>query len=129
MLHAAMAHGQGSPPPKPRPLPPVLQPAPQGQQGKQGQQPRPPRRALDIRAQAPAPEVVTIRPREIPLFSRALISPAIYQPPVAAQTSGDRTGGTVVILPGTLPIVAGVPGARPANRKPPENPQQQPHDE
>jgi hypothetical protein len=129
MLHAAMAHGQGSPPPKPLPQPPVLQPVPQGQQGQQGQRPRPPRRALDIRAQAPAPEVVTIRPREIPLFSRALIAPAIYQPPVAAQTAGDQNGGTVVILPGTLPIVAGVPGARPPNPKPPENPQHQPHDE
>jgi hypothetical protein len=63
------------------PVPPPAQPAPK-------------RRAIDIRGQAPAPEVVTVRPREIPQYSRRIVSPAlITAPPV------QRPSSTVVILP------------------------------
>jgi hypothetical protein len=58
------------------------------------QPPAPKRRAIDIRGQAPAPEVVTVRPREIPQYSRRIVSPAlITAPPV------QRPSSTVVILP------------------------------
>jgi hypothetical protein len=57
------------------------------------------RRAIDIRATAPAPEVVTIRPRVIPAFGRALLVPMAIQPPAA----GDQPPATVVIFPGSLP--------------------------
>ena len=57
-------------------------------------QPAPKRRAIDIRGQAPAPEVVTVRPREIPQYSRRIVSPSLINaPPV------QRPSSTVVILP------------------------------
>ena len=37
----------------------------------------PKRRALEIRGQAPAPEVVTVRPREIPPYTRRIITPML----------------------------------------------------
>ena len=99
-----MAHGQGAPPPKPAPAP-VVQPQGRGAEPARQPVPQQRRRALDIRAQAPAPEVVTIRPREIPEFSRALLAPALFQPPsLFTQVSQDRR--TVIIFPGALPIVA-----------------------
>ncbi|MEA3244762.1 MAG: hypothetical protein U9Q74_01270 [Gemmatimonadota bacterium] len=70
------------------------------------------RRAIDIRATAPAPEVVTIRPREIPAFGRALLVPAVLQPPAG----GDQPPATVVIFPGSLPV------PRPAAPAPPRRP-------
>lgn len=97
--------GQGAPPVVPPVTPPVT-PPPQ----------RPVRRTLDIRAQAPAPEVVTIRPREIPQFSRALLIPLLYQPPVAGAATdttdaGNTSRRTMIIFPGTLPVSG---AARPA---------------
>ena len=103
-LGAGMAHAQSAPPPKPAPAP-AVQPQGRGADPASQPAPQPRRRALDIRAQAPAPEVVTIRPREIPGFSRALLAPAVFQPPRQfTQVSEDRR--TVVIFPGALPIVA-----------------------
>ena len=102
-LGAGMAHAQGAAPPKPAPAPIVR---PQGHGTDPAGQPAPQqrRRALDIRAQAPAPEVVTIRPREIPEFSRALLAPVVFQAPrLFTQVGQDRR--TVVIFPGALPIV------------------------
>jgi hypothetical protein len=69
------------------------------------------RRTLDIRATAPAPEVVTIRPREIPAFDRALLAPAMLRPP---QNTAPRT---VVIFPGFL-TAAGAPAQAPGPRRP-----------
>ncbi len=98
------AEGQGAPPTQPPTVPP-----PQ----------RPVRRTLDIRAQAPAPEVVTIRPREIPQFSRVLLIPAVYAPPAAASAdSSATTRRTMVIFPGTLPVPGPV---RPAGAVPPHD--------
>lgn len=97
---AAQATPQGAaqtPPAVQRPTPPAAQPA-AGQGGRGAQPTR--RRALDIRSSAPAPEVVTVRPREIPAFSRALLVPAVIAPPADAKTSG-----TVVIFPGPVPGV------------------------
>jgi hypothetical protein len=80
---------------------------------------RPARRTLDIRATAPAPEVVTIRPREIPVFSRSLLAPALFKPSVPANTVPTTSAGpntnrrTVVIFPGTLPPSGSVPPRTP----------------
>ena len=95
--------------------PPVTRPAPDSAQRPA---PRPARRALDIRAAAPAPEVVTIRPREIPVFSRSLLVPVVIAPPPA---TGDHRPATVVIFPGVWPIGSADP-ARPPNteNRPPE---------
>lgn len=35
------------------------------------------RRTVEIRAQAPAPEVITVRPREVPQYTRRLLAPAL----------------------------------------------------
>lgn len=76
------------------------------------------RRTLDIRATAPAPEVVTIRPREIPVFSRSLLAPALFKPPAAAGAADapNTNRRTVVIFPGTLPVSGTQPVPRPPDR-------------
>ncbi|MBM4194114.1 MAG: hypothetical protein FJ202_07025 [Gemmatimonadetes bacterium] len=60
------------------------------------------RRALDIRATAPAPEVVTIRPRAIPAFDRAMALDSVL---ALSLPRGNGMRGTVVLLPGVLPFV------------------------
>jgi hypothetical protein len=63
------------------------------------QQPTPARRkALEIRGQAPAPEVVTVRPREIPQFQRKIITPILYEAPPPAPSVA-----YYIVLPGPLP--------------------------
>jgi hypothetical protein len=44
------------------------------------QQKAPPKRgqAIEIRGQVPTPQVVTVRPREVPTYDRQLLSPAFY---------------------------------------------------
>ena len=80
------AQGQAVPPP-----------VPPGQQ--QPQQPSPQkRRALEIRGQAPAPEVVTVRPREVPQFQRMIITPILYDAAPAAPKIA-----YYIVLPGPLP--------------------------
>jgi hypothetical protein len=74
-----------------QPVPPPTQPA------------APRKKALEIRGQAPAPEVVTVRPREVPQFTRRLISPALYD--VRPAPAASRARATVVLLPGQLPEV------------------------
>lgn len=65
----------------------------------QPQQPQPPkRRTIEIRGQAPAPEVVTVRPREIPQFQRKVITPILYDAPPAAPPIV-----YYIVLPGPLP--------------------------
>ena len=68
----------------------------------QSQQPQPPspqkRRALEIRGQAPAPEVVTVRPREVPQFQRKIITPILYDAAPSAPTIA-----YYIVLPGPLP--------------------------
>ncbi len=101
-----VVEGQGAPPGGPPVVPPATAPAtPQPQ--------RPVRRTLDIRAQAPAPEVVTIRPREIPQFSRTLLIPVVYPPPPGGATadSADTSRRTMIIFPGTLPVSGTAPPA------------------
>ena len=67
------------------------------------------RRALEIRGQAPAPEVVTVRPREVPKYTHRIIAPSLYDAPPASRTST-----TVVILPAPLDVrPAGQPNPTP----------------
>jgi hypothetical protein len=54
------------------------------------------RRTVEIRAQAPAPEVITVRPREVPQYTRRLIAPALLTP---ADTTGASRAGVVVPAP------------------------------
>jgi len=54
------------------------------------------RRTVEIRAQAPAPEVITVRPREVPQYTRRLLVPALI-------TYADTTGA------GRAPVVAPAP--------------------
>ena len=56
------------------------------------------RRTLEIRGQAPTPEVVTVRPREIPQFPRGIITPILYDAPPAAPKPA-----YYIVLPGPLP--------------------------
>ncbi|MBI3568642.1 MAG: hypothetical protein HY084_10645 [Gemmatimonadetes bacterium] len=67
--------------------PPAQQPVP----------PAPKRRALEIHGQAPAPEVVTVRPREIPQYTRRVITPLF------TGGSAPKKSSTVVVLPAPLP--------------------------
>jgi hypothetical protein len=73
---------QGTPPVKPKP---DSVPVP------------PKRRALEIRGQAPAPEVVTVRPREIPPYTRRIISPML------SDSGAVRRPSTAVIILPTTP--------------------------
>ena len=55
------------------------------------------RRTVEIRAQAPAPEVITVRPREVPPYTRRLLVPALLTPP--AETLGAVRARVVVPAP------------------------------
>jgi hypothetical protein len=52
-----------------------------------------PRRTVEIRAQAPAPEVITVRPREVPQYTRRLLAPALLSIP---DTTSAARGASVV---------------------------------
>ncbi|HEY3285745.1 MAG TPA: hypothetical protein VGJ96_01335 [Gemmatimonadaceae bacterium] len=54
------------------------------------------RRTVEIRAQAPAPEVITVRPREVPQYTRRLLVPALLTP---AETTGAVRASVVVPAP------------------------------
>lgn len=48
--------------------------APSMVQAQRGTRPK----AIEIRGQVPTPQVVTVRPREVPTYSRQVISPTFY---------------------------------------------------
>jgi hypothetical protein len=50
--------------------------------------------AIEIRGQVPTPQVVTVRPREVPTYDRQLLSPAFY-----AGTGGAASNGAVQLVP------------------------------
>ena len=81
---------------------------------------------IEIRGQVPTPQVVTVRPREVPAYSRQVLVPNFYdhdfwpsilpayqlvpQRVITGQTPGDSTAGA-----GTPGLAPGAPGpARPA---------------
>lgn len=57
------------------------------------------RRSVEIRAQAPAPEVITVRPREVPHYTRRLLVPALLVPPdtTGARGTAAAIGASVVV--------------------------------
>lgn len=56
----------------------------------------PPRRgqAIEIRGQVPTPQVVTVRPREVPAYDRQILSPAFYN-----GTGTTASAGGVQLVP------------------------------
>lgn len=98
-----------------------------------GAQERPPRRqeTIEIRGQVPTPQVVTVRPRELPGFDRRVLVPAFYDRdfwpsilpaiqilPARPVAPRDTTTGT------RLPAAPAAPGdtARPPAAAPPRPP-------
>jgi hypothetical protein len=93
---------------------------------------QPPRRQepIEIRGQVPTPQVVTVRPREAPAFSRKVLVPAFYDrdfwpsilPPLQIVSSGGvpradsvaRPPADSVTRPATPPAPATPPSSRPA---------------
>jgi len=61
------------------------------------------RKALEIHGQAPAPEVVTVRPREIPQYTRKVLTPVL-----SAGTKPNKST-TVVVLNAPLPELRAQP--------------------
>lgn len=51
-------------------------------------------RAIEIRGQVPTPQVVTVRPREVPTYDRQLLSPAFY-----TGTGSTASAGAVQLVP------------------------------
>jgi hypothetical protein len=93
---------QGTPPQqKPTPAKPAqARPA----QAKSDSAQPPKRRSLEIHGQAPAPEVVTVRPREAPRYTHRIITPLL-----ADSGAVRRPGTAVVILPAPAVIAPATP--------------------
>lgn len=81
---------QPTPPP---PVPPIATPAAQGATAPAAPRVR---RTVEIRAQAPAPEVITVRPRDVPQYTRRLLVPALLTP---ADTTSAVRAAVVVPAP------------------------------
>jgi hypothetical protein len=74
--------------------------------------------AIEIRGQVPTPQVVTVRPREVPAYDRQLLSPAFYTGPGSAASSD-----AVQLVPesqirGTAALEGGVPTVAPLTLRP-----------
>ena len=78
--------------------------------------------AIEIRGQVPTPQVVTVRPREVPTYDRKLLSPAFYSGTGGAASSGavqlvpeSQIRGSAVLdtLPAALAREGGVPTVAP----------------
>jgi hypothetical protein len=50
--------------------------------------------AIEIRGQVPTPQVVTVRPREVPAYDRQLLTPAFY-----SGAGGTASNGAVQLVP------------------------------
>ncbi len=61
------------------------------------------RRTVEIRAQAPAPEVITVRPREVPQYTRRLLAPSLL---TFADSAGAARAGVVVPAPASAEVRA-----------------------
>ena len=70
------------------------------QQAPSGKKPKVAAQAIEIRGQVPTPQVVTVRPRQIPEFSRAVLTPAYF----------DRRFWDVLLAPYAI-VPATPPGA------------------
>lgn len=81
----------------------------------------PPRRgqAIEIRGQVPTPQVVTVRPREVPAYDRQILSPAFYNGTGTTASAGgvqlvpeSQVRGTTAL--DTLPMGVAREGGAPA---------------
>ena len=81
----------------------------------------PPKRgqAIEIRGQVPTPQVVTVRPREVPAYDRQILSPAFYNGPGTMASAGgvqlvpeSQVRGTTAL--DTLPVGIAREGGAPA---------------
>jgi hypothetical protein len=70
------------------------------------------RRTVEIRAQAPAPEVITVRPREVPQYTRRLLVPALI-------TYADTTGAVRARVVAPAPAHAEARAAAASDRRTP----------
>jgi hypothetical protein len=90
---------------------------------------QPPRRqeTIEIRGQVPTPQVVTVRPREAPAYSRRVLVPAFLDrdfwpsilPPlqIVSAPAMPRTDSTARVMPDSASRAQ--PGARPPSGTPP----------
>lgn len=78
--------------------------------------------AIEIRGQVPTPQVVTVRPREVPAYDRHLLSPAFYNGVGSASSPGgvqlvpeSQIRGTTALdtIPAALASEGGVPTVGP----------------
>lgn len=85
----------------------------------------PPKRgqAIEIRGQVPTPQVVTVRPREVPAYDRQILSPAFYNGTGTMASAGgvqlvpeSQVRGTTALdtLPVGIAREGGAPAAAPA---------------
>lgn len=84
-------------------------------------------RAIEIRGQVPTPQVVTVRPREVPVYDRQLLSPAFYSGSGSTAMSEavqlvpeSQIRGTTALdtLPAGLAREGGVPTIAPLQLRP-----------
>ncbi len=84
-------------------------------------------RAIEIRGQVPTPQVVTVRPREVPAYDRRLLSPAFYtgtggtaSAEAVQMVPESQIRGTAALdtLPGALAREGGVPTLAPLELHP-----------
>jgi hypothetical protein len=90
-----------------------------------GQQKAPPPKkgqAIEIRGQVPTPQVVTVRPREVPAYDRQLLAPAFYNGTGSMASSGgvqlvpeSQVRGTTALdtIPAGMAHEGGVPSVGP----------------
>jgi hypothetical protein len=83
--------------------------------------------AIEIRGQVPTPQVVTVRPREVPAYDRRLLSPAFYSGNGGTASTGavqlvpeSQIRGTAALdtLPAGLAHEGGVPTVAPLQVRP-----------
>src|SRR5664279_3686907 len=78
--------------------------------------------AIEIRGQVPTPQVVTVRPREVPTYDRQLLAPAFYNGTGSTASRGgvqlvpeSQVRGTTTLdtLPAVMAHEGGVPTVGP----------------
>lgn len=83
--------------------------------------------AIEIRGQVPTPQVVTVRPREVPAYDRQLLTPAFYTGTGSTASSGavqlvpeSQIRGTAALdtIPAGLAHEGGVPTVAPLTLRP-----------
>lgn len=83
--------------------------------------------AIEIRGQVPTPQVVTVRPREVPAYDRQLLAPAFYNGTGSTASTGavqlvpeSQVRGTTALdtMPSVVAHEGGVPTVAPLQQRP-----------